>query len=618
MTARESNNLAARNDAGWNLGASTLHLAKGAKPYSQDVREYVDGRVTFDGGAEVVSVTNRHWLDIGSARGTRPDATCNGEFVLKNIDWSLRNNTLCVGYNHGDGDARAADGTVVTEGGRFSLVKFGDLWLGGYAAGVIGEVARGHLRLGGDTLVYLEGSNIRVGYQMYSSLSPVEGRFDGRAVTGGEVDVSYIGAGYNGNPGYGEVLFGTNWNVRTKAIRAGYASSGTASTGTVSFAEGGSLSGEMTAFTIGCAEGGSGAFVKGRLIGNHLDKVDLKNASGVAYIGRGCPYGEGDGLVDFSTNDGGRFDMSFTFYIASTARAIGKMLLGEDWTFRMSMDQPHDYSFNVGHECTEGGVGLFSMKSGRFEGAPYALRVGYNGKNLDARVDLGRSDVFLDTPEAYVGYGWSGSDKIRGVFDASASTNVTFNATKMWLGFREAEYDIFGHLLLGRGQGTVSEMIVGARYEPIPGLRQGLLDLKGFRMKLTTSAELRRTAQIRVVAEKGSAGLDVARDAVLNVIDTRTEASGPVMTIDFRGPAADKICTLPSNGDSIYWGFKWDGDHVDEVNAMVAAGTIVYETNGLSARDGSLIGVFYDAKTDATYIGCHTRQARDGTMLLIR
>ena len=142
--------------------------------------------------------------------------------------------------------------------------------------------------------------------------------------------------------------------------------------------------------------------------------------------------------------------------------------------------------------------------------------------------------------------------------------------------------------------------------------------MNGFELAVTNALTLRRSGQVRVAVDGKSAGPAFAANASLVFTDTRTTASGPGIDIVFSALPAGVRRSLPAYHDSIVWGLKWEGDRVADIGALVAAGKVAYDASELDALDAAATGLFYDAATDATYIGLYTRTDHDPSLILVR
>ena len=86
-----------------------------------------------------------------------------------------------------------------------------------------------------------------------------------------------------------------------------------------------------------------------------------------------------------------------------------------------------------------------------------------------------------------------------------------------------------------------------------------------------------------------SCGLDLANGASLGI----TNSGGMVLRFE----------TDPIDKGSVCWGLRMGGNNVAALAALTNSGKISISTNGLADRYAQNVGVYYDAKTDKTYLG---------------
>ena len=621
-TTRLSHDVAATDAAGLCQGESIVRLAPAATPYKLKNQEFVAGKVLLDGGSEATPVSIENFLDVGYSHRDYPTSPFNGALRLHNVDWLFQGNngsrSLRIGTNWQIDRDVPVQGSLTTEGGSFSIVRGNELWIGGFNDERSNGSATGKLVFGADTTpIDIEVNNLRCGNQ-YIPRGPVEGLFDASATTGGRLRAKYITCGYGGAPGKGQVLLGKDWEVlmdeAASDLRIGNnANNGSdcSSRGPLSFDEGGTFSLLFKSFHLGHSESGRGVDSSGSLTGKKMKRVEI-HGSDAAYIGVGTTHGIGYGTFDFLDTDNGIFETRGSFYGAQNGHAISRFVVGEDWRFRIGEPTVPAYRFGFGIEAKEGGDGFFSMKSGLFETYVKEFRLGYNAENTKALIDVGRSDVIVRTPVATIGT--DGLSSLHATFDASASTNVVFDAKNLQVGYGTTFCPLYGHLALGQGEGTVTELYLGLQNaDPKLGVIGGRLDLHGFRMRLEKSAEIRRSGQIRVTADGRNAGLDLATAAKINVSNKRTDLSGPAIVVTFRSlPENYKPVPLGSH-DRLFWGFRWDGDHVADLNALIEEEKLSIEATDL-ADAASAISVFHDPATDATYLGCPVSYKEETTL----
>ena len=159
---------------------------------------------------------------------------------------------------------------------------------------------------------------------------------------------------------------------------------------------------------------------------------------------------------------------------------------------------------------------------------------------------------------------------------------------------------------------------MGVGADPVEGLRSSRLELSGFELAVATRLEVRRSGRIQVEAVGKSAGPAIASTASLIFTDARTTASGPGVDIVFAPLPEGVRRATASSHDAILWGFKWAGDHVADIGTQIDDGKVAYDTSALDSATADATGVFYDAATDATYIGLYVRTAQDPLLVIVR
>ncbi len=203
-----------------------------------------------------------------------------------------------------------------------------------------------------------------------------------------------------------------------------------------------------------------------------------------------------------------------------------------------------------------------------------------------------------------------------GILDAGASTNLTCAFLKrVYIGTGGTATNNYGRVTLGSGAGIAG----GGAYEqyigngsPVAESNRGLLELNGMELAVTNRINISRSGAVRVRVDGKSAGL-IFRDGTLasrmSVNALSLVADGGGYSIMFVAPPPEKKAVLDAGAaDSVCWGFKWAGNHVSDVNTLIADGRMAYDTSALDATAATATGVFYDAATDATYVGFYTRE----------
>jgi len=120
---------------------------------------------------------------------------------------------------------------------------------------------------------------------------------------------------------------------------------------------------------------------------------------------------------------------------------------------------------------------------------------------------------------------------------------------------------------------------------------RGLLDLPGASFTVNTALTMKENATVSVRVQGTSCGLQLASSATASVTGTAKIA------ISFEQPADD-----PEAG--IYYGMKWDGNHLADLQTLFQDGRLIIDPAGVNG-EGTVI---YDADSDATYATVVTSQ----------
>lgn len=367
------------------------------------------------------------------------------------------------------------------------------------------------------------------------------------------------------------------------------------SRGIVSFGEGGSFAADVNRFIVGSPARSPKTVAEGIVNGRRLDRATI--------VARDLRVGstsestqQGFGSVDFYETKEGSLVVTNSCQIGYGPMSFGRVLLGDGWRVRLGREEKALPLLAIGcHEVDShrGAQGALHMKSGSF--AAFADEFYVAGRCCDGAhggLVTGTADFRLVADRARIGCDW-GNRPCDGVVDAGASTNASF-AIKEYLCLGWNLNDgmapkAYGRLDLGRGEGSVGRLLIGVDGDPID-----------------------------VRADGVSAGLELSPSATIDWLGERTDATGAGIEIDFVSRPAGFKRTALGNHVGFYYGFKWGGNHLAEVEAMVAAGQIGWKATGLEPREAEAVGVFYDVVTDATYIGLPLRKAREGSILLLR
>jgi len=106
--------------------------------------------------------------------------------------------------------------------------------------------------------------------------------------------------------------------------------------------------------------------------------------------------------------------------------------------------------------------------------------------------------------------------------------------------------------------------------------------------------------------------------AGLSIDSGATIASGHGLDIVFLTRPSGMTTATVATAEGIYYGFKWAGDHTNDIKALLGSDEINGTLNGdvlrwddsaLPAPFSGAVQILYDAATDATYIGCYIRSS---------
>ena len=349
---------------------------------------------------------------------------------------------------------------------------------------------------------------------------------------------------------------------------------------------------------------------------------------GDVYVGYSAQNNSlGKGRVDLQTVADGVLDISGSLFVAKAqnSTSVGELKLGTNWTVRVGTPGAATGSLFLGTGGSWGTGsspdGLFGMVGGSFEAYVSAISMAttattspkYKGRlylTALTNVVLSAGSVTICTS----GGNWGDGSVVYGELDASTCTNVTFNAGSLTVMTTSRIYtsrDEKGILRLGRGAGTVGSVTLGNGGSG--GTRQyGLIDLKGFQMTLTNEVKVAGCGIVSNDVNGVSSGF------ALNETATLAQSDGKMYVTFSRDPEGLFKPVSPARAEDCYWGFKWAGDHVTDVQALVDAGKLVVDTTGLSAKFLAKYALYYSAKDDTTYLGVPVVPVGSGMKVLFR
>jgi len=180
---------------------------------------------------------------------------------------------------------------------------------------------------------------------------------------------------------------------------------------------------------------------------------------------------------------------------------------------------------------------------------------------------------------------WAKGHTATGILDLRNMTNCTLDAETLLIGILDNEsndWHAIGRVYLPPGSGRVRAATIGADGAG----SEGLLHLDGTKLEITDSMVLKGEGKVTTNVNGISCGLDLSADATLTVAD------GGLIKIVFKRPKPGR--------EGVYWGLRWKGDHVAELQSLAAG-----ETPRLTWDDTSLGAEATRVFTDGgyTYVG---------------
>lgn len=306
---------------------------------------------------------------------------------------------------------------------------------------------------------------------------------------------------------------------------------------------------------------------------------------------------------------------------------IGQVLLGTNWTVRVGSPAAANGSLVVGSyfiytsDCSADG--LFSMSGGSFEAYVSTISLGDTmscarptGKGL-VKLEGLTNVVLVATNSVLLGRNTRSTSEGQTVFaeiDASTCTNVTFETPSLTMNttYLQSGRTTHGVLRLGRGAGTVGSVTMGNVAGTAITRQYALIDLKGFQMTLTNEVKVAGCGIVSNDVNGVSSGF------ALNETATLAQSDGKMYVTFSHDPEGLFKPVSPARAEDCYWGFKWAGDHVSDVQALIDAGKLVVDTTGLSAKFLAKYALYYSAKDDTTYLGVPVVPVGSGMKVLFR
>lgn len=335
------------------------------------------------------------------------------------------------------------------------------------------------------------------------------------------------------------------------------------------------------------------------------------------------------GRLDAASTENGKLTVLSKLQLANQSNGsirFGEILLGTNWSVRIgSQEAPAaecGFSVPTGDKASTSYQSLFHMEGGRFEayctnfivaGLPVTNKS--TRYNCTAQVSLLKlTNAVIRASTLVVGEvarNWGSGCTAYGTLDLGDATNVCLDIGVLRIGCTTyTNYTGFAGSSVyrtGSGEGTVGTLTIGNGYRSDHAF--GLFELNGMRLAVTNGLTLGKNGTLTNNVCGVSSGLALSGEEPPTI-------AGKMMINFARNPDGWGSAT-ESTADSIRWGFKWAGNHVDEVNALVSAGKINWDVSALEVKAASATGVFYDTSTKATYVGYYMRKTVDGTFIRI-
>ena len=335
------------------------------------------------------------------------------------------------------------------------------------------------------------------------------------------------------------------------------------------------------------------------------------------------------GIVRLDASPNGLVDVKSSIQVGSTyaSTRTAEFVLGTNWTVRLGSKEAPGSILGICNYLAYGqdftANGQISMTGGSFEAYVSKIVLSDLGGNPRATNNAkllleGLTNVVLVATNSVL-LGRTTRSNNEGItniaeIDAATCTNVTFETPSLTLSqtVMASARTTHGVLRLGRGSGTVGSVTLGNVAGTAITRLYGLIDLKGFQMTLTNEVKVAGCGIVSNDVNGVSSGF------ALNETATLAQSDGKMYVTFSRDPEGLFKPVSPARAEDCYWGFKWAGDHVADVQALVDAGKLVVDTTGLSAKFLAKYALYYSAKDDTTYLGVPVVPVSSGMKVLFR
>lgn len=354
-----------------------------------------------------------------------------------------------------------------------------------------------------------------------------------------------------------------------------------------------------------------------------------------AFIVGGMGTKKGVGTLDLAAVDNGVLKAINTANIGSfRGECRGTVALGRDWTVAFGTADAPLSAINVGYVSYNDSVaeGNLSMTGGSAEiyATNILMAAGSSARSphYATMVFDGVTNLVLNVPGTFTlsrhGRAYNETINMRGLFDAYTCSNIVFDVGKLLFGITAHTGSSItgnGNLRLGRGRGTVGDLVMGTHGTASPV--RAVMELNGMALSVTNFLNCGVSGIISNTVEGVSSGL--ALEGACASCATNVYLSPTV--VDFTAdpaPTDDMEKVVAATSDSAndwYWGMRWEGNHAAEIEALMegAEPLLMLNTSGLSETFAERCGVHYSAQDDATYLGvpiCRRSLVKGMTIIL--
>jgi len=218
---------------------------------------------------------------------------------------------------------------------------------------------------------------------------------------------------------------------------------------------------------------------------------------------------------------------------------------------------PPDIDIEIGTEETPATV-LLASDGGWWETDAHLVASG--GGTFTANLSLLRVSEWASSGALNAAY-------TNGTLDLSAMDSCTVDVDVLKVGVlrnpgeHAANQELQGLVWLPKGTVSADSVELGNSYSTESSF--GLLRLEGTLFTVNSDLTIERSGRIEATVQGTPAGLDLGADATLAVAD---------------GGLINVVFDAPEPGQSgVYWGLRWEGDHVAELQALADAGKVTWD-----------------------------------------